>query len=232
MASAFWGGFSSTLLDDRLDTQKRSRDMEDNEAIQKMKEKYEARLVDSTQTTIEGTTEVRRNKMGDVIGRRELSPEEAARMKADLGKVEADASRSTSEAGISAKKLQTFDADRQVSLDDAASVRSAREASTSQGWARVANDNKRLSLDEQRLGRAEADMVTTTLFSAGDLGDVSALSLLGEYDRELSEAKTEKERQRVIAKYLGTAQNRLRAAKEADLLARKGAAGSLPTIVE
>ena len=214
MASAFWGGFASTLLDDRLDTQKRSRDLEDNEAIQKMKEKYQAKIVDSQQTTIEGTTEVRRNQFGDMIGRRELSPEEAEARKAALEKTKAETSRSVAEAGVATKDFEFYDANRQLKLDDAASVIAAREATTAQGWAGVANANKRLSLDEQRLGRAEADLVTSTLFEAGDLGDVSAMSLLEEYDRELTQAADEKQRQRVIAKYLGTAKNRLMQAKQ------------------
>jgi hypothetical protein len=228
MASAFWGGFADTLKDIRLEDRAGEKEMERQDALMRMKEKYQAKIVDSQQTTIEGTTEVRRNQFGDVISRRELSPEEADARKAQLAKTQADAARSTAEAGISAKSLETFDDDRRVRLEESASVRAAREANVAQGWAGVANASKRLSLDEARLGRAEADLVTSTLFEAGDLGDVSAMSLLEEYDRELTQATDEKQRQRVIAKYLGTAKNRLMQVKQ-QMRGTQG--GTLPATV-
>lgn len=133
-ANAFWGGFAESLKG-RLDQENAiDLDMQREERLQELKKKYEQEIIDSNQTQIVGNEEVRYNKFGTEISRRQLSPEEIAMRKAAVDKTTADARKSVADAGMSEFDYGNREADRQMALDDAASIRAAREAQVQQGW--------------------------------------------------------------------------------------------------
>lgn len=213
MASAFWGGFANTLKDIRLDDRNREKNLEDADALERLKEKYAAKIVKDTK--IIGSDEVRYNQFGDEISRRTLSAEELAAKKAALAKTEAEASEATARAGITTKDFANYDEDRTFALDEKKSIRASREHGDRLASERVGLDRERLNQDRTRAEQTETEKVTEVLFQAGDIGDTSAMALLGEYEAELEAATTKEERKRVIAKYLGEARNRLMKAQAA-----------------
>lgn len=233
MANAFWSGFAGTMRDSRIKDRDSERDVEREDALMRLKKKYESEIVDSSQTTIEGTAEVRRNKFGDVISQRELSPDELAAKKAQLDKVAADARRAGAEADVSVKDAALYDEDRQLSLEDKKIARDLQreQLNISRGHLGVAQ--RGLDIRERDAKEAKADQVTALFFEAGDLGDASAMSLVEQYEMELENAPNEAARQRVISKYLGQARNNLMKAKQQNALELRRASGSgMPPTLE
>lgn len=202
MANAFWGGFARSLKDNIDADMDMERDLAKQDKLEQLKKKYEAEIIDSSQTQVVGNEEVRYNKYGTEISRRALSPEELAMRKAAVDKASADARRSVTEADMSDYQYGNREEDR--ALD-----RATKQAGVDQGWAHVNIARDRLNRDMTREEKDRAELVTTTLFEAGDNGDVSAMALMEQYDMELEAAKDKEDRERVIAKYLGLARNRL-----------------------
>lgn len=228
MANAFWGGFAGTLRDSRVKDEDAARQLDRDKALQELKKKYESEIVDSSQTTIEGTRRVMRNQFGDVISSTELTPDQIAAEKAKLAKVVAEGNRAVAEAEVSSKDAANYDADRQLSLEDKQLARQLQreQMAISRGHLGVAQ--RGLDIREREAKEAKADQVTALFFEAGDLGDASAMSLVEQYEMELDQANSEAERQRIIAKYLGQARNNLMKAKQANALElRKASQGGL-----
>lgn len=230
MASSFWGGFARTMLDDRREDDKRKADFDREKNLLELRKKYEAEIVDSQQTQIEGNMEVGYNKFGTKIYERVLSPERLAERKAKLDAANAEARRAGALAGTAEAELRDYDVDKKLERSERQSIQAAREAQTAQGWTRIAQDNERLSLDRETRSDMNRDEVTAILMEAGDEGDVSAMSLLDQYDMEFEQAKDKAERSRVIAKYKGLARQRLNKTK-AGLRASSSGSSSLDNIL-
>jgi len=213
MASSFWGGFARTMLDDRREDDKRKADFDRERNLLELRKKYESEIVDSQQTEIVGTEEVRYNKFGTEISRRALGPEQIAQRKAALEVANAEARRASALAGRAENELRDYDVDKQLERTERQNIQAARADQSSQGWARIAQDNERISLDRETRSEMNRDEVTAILMEAGDEGDVSAMSLLDQYDMEYEQAKNKSEQSRVIAKYKGLARQRLNKVK-------------------
>lgn len=195
MASAFWGGFADTIKG-RMDAEF-SADLESKKqrARLELEREFAKELVDSSQTKIVGNEEVTYNKYGEEIRRRPLSPQELEQI--DLG-----VRKTRAEVGKSEKELAVFDEDRNWERDYKNRELGIR--------------GRGLDLQEARLNRAdkddmlrERDNVIALFMEAGDIGDNSAMAMLGRYDMEYQAATTDEQRRAVIAKYLGQARERL-----------------------
>ena len=226
MASAFFAGFADTLKDIRLDDRKRTRDLEDADALQRLKKKYESEIVDNQATRIVGSDEIRYNKFGDEISRRTLSPEELSARKAELAKTEADARKAGAEADMSVKDRDFYDEDRSLDVEEKRSIRAAREAGVAQGWAGVANSTRGLDLQEARLNKEGEDEVTALLYEADGAGDSSAAALQKRYLMRLEQATTKAQKQQIIAEYKGIARNLLAKIRQANAIEVKRAGGA------
>lgn len=232
MANIFWGGFAGTLRDERIKDSDAARQLDRDKALQELKKKYESEIVDSSQTTIEGTRRVMRNQFGDVISSTELTPDQIAAEKAKLAKVVAEGNRAVAEAEVSSKDAANYDADRQLSLEDKKIARDLQreQLNISRGHLGVAQ--RGLDIREREAKEAKADQVTALFFEAGDLGDTSAMSEVEQYEMELEQADSEAERQRIIAKYLGQARNRLMKVKQQNAIDLRNTGRGVPTTLE
>ncbi len=211
MANAFWGGFAKGLKG-RLDQENDLElEMDKEKRLQDLKKKYEAEIIDSQQTQIVGNEEIRYNKYGTEISRRPLSPEEIAVRKAEVGKVTADARRSTTEADMSDYNYGNREEDRKLKLDEYESVRNAREAQTAQGWAGLDIQRERLTPKEEE----EVQLVEALIYEGGDIDKDSAQALYEAFQVDLGRASTPAERKSIIARYKGQAKNRVNRTNQA-----------------
>lgn len=225
MASAFFSGFANTLKDIRLDDRKRTRDLEDADALQRLKKKYEAEIVDNSMTKIIGSDEVRYNKFGDEIGRRTLSPEELSARKAELAKIEADAATATATAGIKNKELGSYD--KRLSLDEEVARSGMRNDSARVSIAQEGNNisRERLNADISRLDKGDESEVIALIQEANGMGASSADALQERYLTRLDSAKTKQERERIVAEYKGAARSLLNRIKQENAIEQRRAAG-------
>jgi hypothetical protein len=223
---SFLGGFARSLQQGLVKDQDADRAMSREQQMAELRKKYEDELVNPSMTKVEGEEEVFFNSRGKELYRRQLSANELAENKAKLDKVSAEGRRAVAEADVSVKNAGNYDEDRRLGLEDKAAQRAIQreQLGISRGHLGVAQ--RGLDIRERESKEAKADQVTATLLEAGDLGDVSAMALSEQYDLELQAAETEAERQKVIAKYLGTARNRLMKAKQANALELRQAGGS------
>lgn len=203
MASKFWQGFAGTMGGIMDERRMADAEMQKQRALKELEKEFGMEIVDPGLTTVEGNVEVRYNKYGTKISERPLSPEEIAARQADLDKTKADARRASIGADLDEKKFSTYDEDRQLALDEAASIREAREAGTAQGWARIGLDRERLSRED----KDNADAVVAALSAVHGVGGVSSgEAMIQQFRRELASATDENERKMIIAEWKGTAQ--------------------------
>lgn len=155
MANAFWGGFASSLKE-RLDSDFNSeQEFKRQRMLMELKKEFEAEIIDNQLTQIEGNEEVLYNKYGEVLRRRQLSPDQIAARQAELQKVQAEARRAGAEADVKVKDSEFYDDDRKRKLDNEAADnrRADEQVGISRGHLGVAQE--RLSLDRDNKDEAK-----------------------------------------------------------------------------
>jgi hypothetical protein len=217
MTSAFWGGFAGSLKEGLDKDEEEKRRGREAELAEELKAKYEARLVDSTQTTYEGNSEVRRNRFGDIISRRELSPEEAADRKAAREALAADTDKKRADADRARVEAQYAD---DIALGNVTQSKAAAAASyASADRSRTVTEREGLDRTERKeaeiqtlvneavqmleavggtdnvSGSSSADAQMAQIQAARDSGNVRELHniinrIKGKYGLKLLEAKT------------------------------------------
>lgn len=202
MASAFWGGFASSLKG-RLDQQyTQDLEMQKARALKELEKEFGAEIVDPQLTRTVGNKEVFYNKYGNKVYERDLSPEEVEtnKLKMDKGRLEVEGLEFDVE--VKGKDASFYDADRQRALDEADSVRAAREAGVAQGWERVRLDRGRLGGDLNK----QANAVIQKLYRVQGANGVNSPERMVETFRAaLAGAATPEEKAQVIAQWDGTA---------------------------
>jgi hypothetical protein len=173
---SFLEGFAGTLHSLRMDEHRDERELKKEGALQRMKEEYERKLVDSSLTTIEGNKQITRNKFGDIVATRELSPEEAELRAAQLSKTKADAAAAEADAGVKKKGLDYYDDDRAYGRDIQAQELALRRQQVAQGGVGNTLARERWEYEKNQQIPQRVNAAQSLLHRVGTSQDTSAAS--------------------------------------------------------
>jgi hypothetical protein len=200
---SFLGEFARSLqtgINKNLDS---ARALEQQKQLMELQKKYDSELIDSQQTRVveDGGEfyEVTFGKRGNQLGRRKLTPSEAAARTAADDKAKAEARRATADATRSEFEADVADDRFALDKDESAARRAASQASVAQGWASVGQGNERLALErddraQRRISEVQplVDQATQAIIIANaDPKLAQNSSAKGELDqarREMNEA--------------------------------------------
>jgi hypothetical protein len=171
MASAFWGGFADSLKGSIDKDEEEKREERKLRLAEQLKLEYIGKLVDSSQTSIEGDFEVKRNAQGEVLSRTQLSPERLQEIKNERKRQEAETEGAIADAGVKKKGLEYFDQDRQAEREDKALGRRLQQAGVSIAQARFDYDK---SQDEQEQAMEDEQLINDARKMLRAVGDVPA----------------------------------------------------------
>lgn len=215
MTSAFWGGFAGGVQKQRDVEYAEAQEEKKMRLAKELEAEYDGKLVDSSQTTYEGDFEVKRNKNGNVISRRQLAPEEIAERKARQEKLAAETRGTVARASVDEKEAKFVD--RRLALDETqalASIESSR-ASAAGSRAAASLSQQRFDYDktqdEAELTRKEEDAVNGAVEIINFVGtspdvDSSVKSKLAVLDTDLQRARASGDKsavRRIVAEING-----------------------------